>query len=155
MADVSRAILNVTEGDKMVEIEKAWLGTTNQCSDTSTSVSSISLGIESFAGLFAIVGIAAALALFIFIGVFPYKHKDVWNLEPDASVWKKVAAMWRYFYFGDQSKQQDRSSTDNVVIGSNSPASHLSYSDDRGPNSGGSGEEESCRSSPSEITLGR
>ncbi|KAE8099904.1 hypothetical protein FH972_017848 [Carpinus fangiana] len=50
VADVSRAILNVTEGEKMKEIEKAWLGKETNCPDFNTQVSSNSLSLASFRG---------------------------------------------------------------------------------------------------------
>ncbi|KAG8374598.1 hypothetical protein BUALT_Bualt10G0012000 [Buddleja alternifolia] len=46
--DVSRAILNVTEGKKMVEIENTWFWDNTKCPDSSTILSSNSLGLESF-----------------------------------------------------------------------------------------------------------
>ncbi|KAJ0030053.1 hypothetical protein Pint_12579 [Pistacia integerrima] len=54
--DVSRAILNVTEGPKMNEIKDAWFKK-NSCPDPSTLVSSHSLGLNSFWELFLIAGI--------------------------------------------------------------------------------------------------
>ncbi|KAG8375362.1 hypothetical protein BUALT_Bualt10G0092200 [Buddleja alternifolia] len=63
--DVSRAILNVTEGEKMVGIEKKCLGEKTKCRDSSNLASSNSLGLESFWGLFMIVAIAAVSAIII------------------------------------------------------------------------------------------
>ncbi|KAK4374103.1 hypothetical protein RND71_004780 [Anisodus tanguticus] len=71
--DVSRAVLNVTEGEKMVQIERAWFGEST-CSDSSTSLSSNSLGLDSFWGLFIIALVAAILALLIFLGKFIHEH---------------------------------------------------------------------------------
>ncbi|KAL3360433.1 hypothetical protein AABB24_013719 [Solanum stoloniferum] len=71
--DVSRAVLNVTEGEKMVQIERAWFGEST-CSDSSTSLSSNSLGLDSFWGLFVMAVIAAVLALVIFLTKFIHEH---------------------------------------------------------------------------------
>ncbi|KAH0730269.1 glutamate receptor 2.5-like [Solanum tuberosum] len=71
--DVSRAVLNVTEGEKMVQIERAWFGEST-CSDSSTSLSSNSLGLDSFWGLFVMAVIAAVLALIIFLTKFIHEH---------------------------------------------------------------------------------
>ncbi|TXG62332.1 hypothetical protein EZV62_013695 [Acer yangbiense] len=65
--DVSRAILNVTESEKMKEIEDAYFKKLASCPESSTLVSSNSLGLNSFWGLFLIAGIAAILALIIFM----------------------------------------------------------------------------------------
>ncbi|MCD7446414.1 hypothetical protein HAX54_006023 [Datura stramonium] len=71
--DVSRAVLNVTEGEKMLQIERAWFGEST-CSDSSTSLSSNSLGLDSFWGLFVMAVVAAILALLIFLTKFMYEH---------------------------------------------------------------------------------
>ncbi|KAJ0090984.1 hypothetical protein Patl1_12655 [Pistacia atlantica] len=74
--NVSRAILNVTEGRKMNEIEDAWFKK-NSCPDLSTLVSSHSFGLNSFYGLFLIAGITSILALIIFMAIFVYEHRKI------------------------------------------------------------------------------
>ncbi|KAM3379397.1 glutamate receptor 2.8 [Capsicum galapagoense] len=71
--DVSRAVLNVTEGEKMGQIERAWFGEST-CSDSSRSLSSNSLGLDSFWGLFVIAVVAAVFALLIFLTKFIHEH---------------------------------------------------------------------------------
>ncbi|KAL9177138.1 hypothetical protein ABFS82_01G039400 [Erythranthe guttata] len=61
--DVSREILNVAEGQKMVEIETTWLGDKTKCPDLNSLLPPKSLGLSSFRGLFIMVGIAGVLAL--------------------------------------------------------------------------------------------
>ncbi|KAG6387881.1 hypothetical protein SASPL_153076 [Salvia splendens] len=75
--DISRAILNVTEGRKMMEIEKKWFENDTKCADSSDFSSSNSLGIESFWGLFMIVGIAGVIALIIYVTSFLCKNWHV------------------------------------------------------------------------------
>ncbi|GLT85188.1 hypothetical protein SLE2022_033840 [Rubroshorea leprosula] len=94
IADVSRAILNVTESDKMREIENKWLK--NHCTASSTLVSSNRLGLGSFWGLFLITGIAAALALIIFVADFLYKQRHV-LCGSEASAWKRILQVLRNF----------------------------------------------------------
>ncbi|KAM7459658.1 hypothetical protein LguiA_036652 [Lonicera macranthoides] len=92
--DVSRAVLNVTEGEKMVEIEKAWLGQQTSCPDTSTSLTSNSLGLESFWGLFLIAFVASISALIIYMVVFLYEHWHILrHLEPKTSFWEKIVVL--------------------------------------------------------------
>lgn len=62
VTEVSRAILNVTEGPEMAKIEKNWLGAEYKCSELR---SSDNLGLGSFWGLFLIVGLAGGTALII------------------------------------------------------------------------------------------
>ncbi|XP_044462895.1 glutamate receptor 2.8-like [Mangifera indica] len=73
--DVSRAILNVTEGEKMKKIEDAWFKKYS-CPDPSIVVSS-RLGLNSFWGLFLIAGIASILTLIISMAIFLHEHREV------------------------------------------------------------------------------
>uniref|UniRef100_A0A0V0GZ49 Putative ovule protein n=1 Tax=Solanum chacoense TaxID=4108 RepID=A0A0V0GZ49_SOLCH len=57
----------------MVQIERAWFGE-SICSDSGTSLSSNSLGLDSFWGLFVMAVIAAVLALVIFLTKFIHEH---------------------------------------------------------------------------------
>ncbi|KAF5936362.1 hypothetical protein HYC85_027491 [Camellia sinensis] len=116
--DVSRAVLNVTEGEKMVGIERAWFGQTN-CPDPSTLVSSNSLGLESFWGLFLIAGIASLSAFIIFTVVFVYKHEHVLlrHSDPNASIWGKIVELARHFDNKDLSSHTFRKSEPRVKNG--------------------------------------
>ncbi|KAK4277270.1 hypothetical protein QN277_015288 [Acacia crassicarpa] len=90
VADISRAILNVTQGDKMKVIENAWFRK-NNCPGSNTSISSNILGLESFWGLFLIVGITSALALTVYAVNFLYQHKQIWlHNDPNTSQWKRI-----------------------------------------------------------------
>ncbi|KAF5936207.1 hypothetical protein HYC85_027336 [Camellia sinensis] len=59
----------------MSEIEKKWLQN-NSCPDSSSTVSSSSLSVHSFWGLFLIVGVAASFALIIFMAMLAYEHRS-------------------------------------------------------------------------------
>ncbi|KAM7459660.1 hypothetical protein LguiA_036654 [Lonicera macranthoides] len=92
VSDVSRAILNVTEGEKMIEIEKIWFTQNTTCPDT--SFSSNNLGLESFWGLFLIAFIASISALVIYMAKFLHEHWHVLShLEPQTSLWKKIVVL--------------------------------------------------------------
>ncbi|XP_058068556.1 glutamate receptor 2.7-like [Magnolia sinica] len=80
--DFSRAILNVTEGDTMLEIEQKWFGQQTACLDRSASQASVTsnnLTLDSFWGLFLIAGTASALAFFIFLVRFLHQN---WHISP-------------------------------------------------------------------------
>ncbi|KAI6681167.1 hypothetical protein NL676_035048, partial [Syzygium grande] len=94
--DISRAILNVTEGPQMTEIEKAWLTSNTNCPDSTNSVSSNSLGLDSFWGLFLIAGAAAVLALLIFMVMFVKRNWHVVE-SSSGSLWEKIVALGRRF----------------------------------------------------------
>ncbi|XP_011012861.1 PREDICTED: glutamate receptor 2.8-like [Populus euphratica] len=96
--DVSRAVLNMTEGDKMKEIENAWFGNQSNCPDSSTSVTSNSLSLKSFWGLFLIAGVASLLALIIFVFMFVYKERKMSRLlNSRISIRNKVGNFFRIF----------------------------------------------------------
>ncbi|KAK0571500.1 hypothetical protein LWI29_017164 [Acer saccharum] len=102
--DVSRAILNVTESEKMKEIEDAYFKKHVSCPDSSTLVSSNSLGLNSFWGLFLIAGIAAILALIIFMAIFVYEHGNVLKKsDPRTSIWTRIRVLSRIFISRDLS----------------------------------------------------
>ncbi|KAK4853420.1 hypothetical protein QYF36_008946 [Acer negundo] len=102
--DVSRAILNVTESKKMKEIEDAYFKKLASCPESSTLVSSNSLGLNSFWGLFLIAGIAAILALIIFMAIFIHEH---WNVlkksDPRTSIRTRIRVLSRIFISRDLS----------------------------------------------------
>ncbi|XP_052209396.1 glutamate receptor 2.7-like isoform X2 [Diospyros lotus] len=96
--DVSRAVLSVTRG-KLVDIGKALYNDSN-CPDSSNSLSSnnVSLGVESFWGLFLIAGLASLSALVIYTIMFVHEHKHILNqLEPNASTMEKIIALANKF----------------------------------------------------------
>ncbi|KAK6137145.1 hypothetical protein DH2020_029109 [Rehmannia glutinosa] len=97
--DVSRAILNITEGEKMVEIEKKWLGDKTKCADHSTNLlSSNSLGLESFWGLFMIVGISAFSAFIIHVIRFLQENWHVLvDFNSESTILSKIKDLIRRF----------------------------------------------------------
>ncbi|GLU01190.1 hypothetical protein SLE2022_185120 [Rubroshorea leprosula] len=89
VADLNRAILNIMEGDKITEIENAWFQKQTSRPDSGTTVSSNSLSVGSFWGLFHIAGLAALLALIIFAAKFLYNQRDV-LLDSKTPVWDRI-----------------------------------------------------------------
>ncbi|KAG6409699.1 hypothetical protein SASPL_127741 [Salvia splendens] len=91
--DISRAILNVTEGKQMMEIENKWFKNDTKCADTSDYSSSNSLGIESFWGLFMIAGIAGVIALIIYVISFLYENWHVVRRGSDSEMTLKSKSL--------------------------------------------------------------
>ncbi|KAK3437305.1 hypothetical protein EUGRSUZ_C01874 [Eucalyptus grandis] len=107
--DISRAILNVTEGPNMTKIEKAWFTSETNCLDSTPSISSNSLGLDSFWGLFLIAGVVALLALLIHMVMFVKRNWHV-VLSSSASLRQKIVALGRRFYERDINSQTFRES---------------------------------------------
>ena len=130
--DVSMQVLNVTEGAKMVQFERAWFGQTPSCPELTSSVSSNSIGLNSFWGLFLTVGVASSIALIICITTFLYENRDTLvHLDPPASVWRKIKAMATRFDHKDlsshtfrKSEMVDRSGINGMDAATASPASY-------------------------------
>ncbi|KAL6124559.1 hypothetical protein ACLB2K_077071 [Fragaria x ananassa] len=97
--DVSQAILNVTEGEVILNIENKWFNKEGYCPDNSIpGVSSNRLGLETFWGLFLIAGVASVLALIIFLASFFYKHRHILiNAEPGGSTQGKIRTLLEIF----------------------------------------------------------
>ncbi|XP_022756262.1 glutamate receptor 2.8-like [Durio zibethinus] len=147
VADVSRAILNVTQRDKMEQIQNSWLKNEIVCPDFDPSVSSKSLGLESFWGLFLIAGSASISALIIFAAMFLYDQRHVlFQFHSETSMWKRIRIISGIFDQKDLSSHtfrknelRDASSTCSVhsigVVGSspntNCPPSPSSLSNRR------------------------
>ncbi|KAM7480975.1 hypothetical protein LguiB_005558 [Lonicera macranthoides] len=108
--DVSRAVLRVTEGEEMAKIEKAWFGKQTNCPDPNTSVSSSSLGVNSFWGLFVIVGVAASFALIIFISMLVYENRITLMRVHPVDIWKNIINR----HFTTNSGETDGTNTDSV-----------------------------------------
>ncbi|KAJ4816509.1 glutamate receptor 2.2 [Rhynchospora pubera] len=99
LQDMSRAVLSVTEGEDMTRIEKKWLGKSNECTSSSTSMGSSSLSFRSFAGLFIITGSVSGLMLLIYIGMFLYREWErLSTLRDDHETpWEIIVAWFRHY----------------------------------------------------------
>ncbi|XP_011082028.2 glutamate receptor 2.7-like [Sesamum indicum] len=118
--DVSRAILNITEGEKMVEIEKKWFGNNAKCTNSVNLLSSESLGLDSFWGLFMIVGITAVSALMIHVIRFLHDHWHVIvDSSPDSTISSKIKELLQRFDNRDLSAhtfRKDRNGGDGEAV---------------------------------------
>lgn len=99
--DVSQAILNLTGGQKIIDLEKEWFKKEFSCEDSgdATISSNSTLGIDSFWVLFLIAGLASILALIIFVASFIYKHSYVLMQPADSepSTWRRIRALFQIF----------------------------------------------------------
>ncbi|KAI4966710.1 hypothetical protein ZWY2020_037039 [Hordeum vulgare] len=58
----SRAILSITEGDTIIQIERKWIGDQNTCENDGPTIGSSSLKFKNFSGLFLLTGVASTSA---------------------------------------------------------------------------------------------
>ncbi|MFS7981190.1 hypothetical protein Hanom_Chr10g00948081 [Helianthus anomalus] len=92
---VSRAVLQVTEG-KIMNISNQWFEAAASCDQQNrTKGNSSRLMLDSFKGLFLIVGLSSTAALLIFFFIFLYQNRQI--LVSRDSVSRKLAAMAKTF----------------------------------------------------------
>lgn len=154
MGDVSRAILNVTEGEKMKKIENAWFVVKANCPDSTTNVSSSSLGLNSFWGLFVIAGIASLLALVIFVAVFLYDHRQTFmSFDSETSIWGRIRVMLGMFDQKDLSFHTfKKTTTDEQQDGRNSSLDGVHDHHDHGMDVIEASQNTYCPPSPSDYS---
>uniref|UniRef100_A0A7N0T9M2 Glutamate receptor n=1 Tax=Kalanchoe fedtschenkoi TaxID=63787 RepID=A0A7N0T9M2_KALFE len=124
VADVSRAILNVTEGDQMVAIENKWFGQQAVCPDESSpSASGSSIGLDRFWGLFLIAGVASVFALILYAAIFIFQSRQVLSRLDNTSWWNKLVVLSRHFDSKDtlRKSQSKSNSTDHIDLAPASP----------------------------------
>ncbi|KAJ0744944.1 hypothetical protein HanPI659440_Chr10g0393321 [Helianthus annuus] len=101
--DVSRAVLQVTEG-KIMNISNQWFEEAASCDQQNRAKGNSSrLMLDSFKGLFLIAGLSSTAALLIFFFIFLYQNRHI--LVSRDSVSQKLAAMAKTFdvFTGDAS----------------------------------------------------
>ena len=93
----------------MKEIENAWFGKQSRCPDSSPWITSSSLSLKSFWGLFLIAGLAASLALVIFLVMFVYRERNVLrSYDSTASIWSRIENFFRIFIQRDSASSTSR-----------------------------------------------
>ncbi|KAM3275469.1 hypothetical protein ACQJBY_044065 [Aegilops geniculata] len=83
IGDISKAILNVTGGDTMIQIEKKWIGDQNNCQNLGPVTGSSRLTFANFRGLFILTGVASTSSLLIALIIYFYKKKQSINIVLD------------------------------------------------------------------------
>ncbi|CAH8264090.1 unnamed protein product [Arabidopsis lyrata] len=123
--DVSRAILNVTQGDEMRHIENKWFMRQKDCPDPKTALSSNRLSLSSFSGLFLIAGIASFLAVLIFVSLFLYENRHTLCEDSEDSIWGKLTSLFRNF---DEKDIKSHTFKTSAVHNVSSPMTHYTPS---------------------------
>ncbi|KAL5569999.1 hypothetical protein UlMin_026574 [Ulmus minor] len=81
----------------MKKIENKWFGTQTNCTEPSTQVSSNSLGLESFWGLFLIAGLSSLFALPIHAAIFFHGQRHIISSSDSdqATIWSRIRLIFR------------------------------------------------------------
>uniref|UniRef100_A0A0A0LFU4 Glutamate receptor n=1 Tax=Cucumis sativus TaxID=3659 RepID=A0A0A0LFU4_CUCSA len=99
--DVSKGILNIMESGVLQEIEDKWFKG-NISSPDPNSLISTTLGLESFWGLFLVIGAVSSSAIVIALANFLYEHRHVLKLST-ISLWKRLLLLLEIFNEKDMS----------------------------------------------------
>ncbi|KAH7859108.1 hypothetical protein Vadar_031628 [Vaccinium darrowii] len=95
--DVSRQILYLTEEGKIAQIRRQWFGEEAECADQDGArITSDSLNLESFKGLFLVAATSLISTLVIFLSTFLYNNRVI-LASNESSIWQKLRAMSRAF----------------------------------------------------------
>ncbi|PVH65971.1 hypothetical protein PAHAL_1G114500 [Panicum hallii] len=81
---ISQAILNITGGDTIIQIEKKWIGDQNNCQNVGTISGTGSLTFDSFAGLIIATGVASTTSLMVALIIYFCKNKQVGHENGDS-----------------------------------------------------------------------
>ncbi|CAN4100039.1 unnamed protein product [Withania somnifera] len=124
--DVSRAVLQVMEGDLMNNIIQKWFGNETDCRQK--DIASDSLSLDSFKGLFLIAGVSAGSALLLFFLIFLYQNRGI--LATDDSVGQKLSAIAKTF---DEEKDDSNSKSEKPSEGNESQTTRVSSASEASP----------------------
>ncbi|RWR91359.1 glutamate receptor 2.7-like protein [Cinnamomum micranthum f. kanehirae] len=98
--DISRAVLNFTEGDKMSRLEKEWFGDQTTCPDSDSPVDNKRLPLYSLRSIFIIAGFASALAFIVYLMQHLYETRILGLIDKlmDGGLWQSlILPLGRYF----------------------------------------------------------
>lgn len=92
--DISRAVLNFTEGEAMLSLVKDLYGD-QTCRDSNSPVDNKRLPLYSLRVIFIIAGSASALAFFLYLIEYSYKTKIAWVRDKlmESGLWRLVLAI--------------------------------------------------------------
>ncbi|MCD7470995.1 hypothetical protein HAX54_011252 [Datura stramonium] len=127
--DVSRAVLQVMEGEFMNNIIQKWFGNETDCPQKDVmAIASECLTLDSFKGLFVIAGVSAGSALLLFFLVFLYQNREI--LATDDSIGKKLSAIAKVF---DEEKDNSNCKSENLSEGNESQMATLFAASEASP----------------------
>ncbi|KAB5560667.1 hypothetical protein DKX38_005624 [Salix brachista] len=107
-ADVSKAILNLSEDGELRDLEVNWFSASRECPSNATNNDITgSLSLQSFWGIYTITGATSTICFLLFLAQLlkNYNKQEVKgrrNATPgDKSVWEKTITLARYIYHGE------------------------------------------------------
>ncbi|KAK4361719.1 hypothetical protein RND71_016960 [Anisodus tanguticus] len=98
VADVSRAIIKLTENAEILDIQREWSVSDLTCNGPDSIVTSVSVSLQTFKGLFAITGAITFSCVLIFIVSYVYKNRCSLQqiLNSTNTFWSKIKEIGRH-----------------------------------------------------------
>ncbi|KAB5560661.1 hypothetical protein DKX38_005618 [Salix brachista] len=107
-ADVSKAILKLSENGELKKLEEKWFAPSQNClSNATDNDRAESLSLENFWGIYIITGATSTLCFLLFLfqllkNYHRQQDEDGGSATPnDKSVWEKTVTLARYIYHGE------------------------------------------------------
>ncbi|KAG6585768.1 Glutamate receptor 2.7, partial [Cucurbita argyrosperma subsp. sororia] len=128
VADISRAVLNVTESKRMNQLQMKWFGDQGNSWSSIPKVTSSGLNLGSFWGLFLITGIASIISLVIYFIIFLHKEQHTLrhtaNESSNSSIKSKIQALLKIYDKRDLTSYTFRKSNPPKVVDNKIQANH-------------------------------
>ncbi|KAG8380242.1 hypothetical protein BUALT_Bualt07G0172900 [Buddleja alternifolia] len=98
VADVSRAVIQLTENGRISEIEGQWIKH-KACNGPDGTIASTSISLQSFKTLFAVTTGITATCLLVFLVTYLYKNRDFVRriANSNTTIWSKFHAICSHF----------------------------------------------------------
>ncbi|KAK4478596.1 hypothetical protein RD792_014084, partial [Penstemon davidsonii] len=98
VADVSRAVIKLTDNGRLFEIKEQWIKEVNNEQKNKDSFE-LAASLEDFKALYGISGGVAATCLLVFIATYLYKNRDFVQRISSSSTtfWSKARAIGKHF----------------------------------------------------------
>ncbi|XP_047340874.1 glutamate receptor 2.8-like [Impatiens glandulifera] len=140
VADVSRSLINIIEGNQLLDLQNKWFGSSTCVGSSNGTPSSGSLTLNSFKGLFIITGTITGLCLVVYLGNYIFQNRSflVERISDRGStLWSKFRALGKHFDGRDLKSypfRTDRVAPSLIEITSDDQFSHVSFNSPRNSN---------------------
>ncbi|XP_047342747.1 glutamate receptor 2.8-like [Impatiens glandulifera] len=128
VADVSRALIKVIEGDKILDLQRKWFGSATCVGSSNGTPSSSNLSLKSFEGLFIITGTISGLCLVIYLAKYIIQNRIILVeriSDRGSTLWSKIRSL--HVNFDGKDFPTNRVTSSLIEITSHDQSSNHSY----------------------------
>ncbi|CAN1810541.1 Glutamate receptor 2.7 [Linum perenne] len=110
-ADVSMAILKLSEDGELQRLEDHWFATPRECLDIESDHATESLSLQNFWGLYVVTGATSTICLMVFLVQLLKCKLSQEEGREDLTVWNKIIKLAKYIYNGKDYEERGSLST--------------------------------------------